>query len=337
MTDLSTPHPLGDEQDFERTVRPNTFDEFVGQDQVRRNLTVYIRAAQQRGEALEHVLLCGPPGLGKTTLANILAREMQAEIKPTAGPAITRAGDLAGQLTSLQEGDVLFIDEIHRLSPVIEEYLYSAMEDFKLTIVIDQGVHARTVTLPLPSFTLIGATTREGLLTGPFRDRFGISEGLSFYPTEDLYRIVTRSASILSIEIEDDAARLIADRARGTPRIVNRYLRRIRDVAQVQGSGVITMDTVNEGMEMLGVDQMGLVEKDRRILRAVIDHGGGPVGIKTIAVTVSEQEDTIEEVYEPYLIQQGLITKTPRGRVVTPKAYEHLDLPPPSDGQLGLF
>jgi Holliday junction DNA helicase RuvB len=337
MAGESSPDPFIDEQDFERSVRPDSFDEFVGQEKVRRNLNIYIKAARQRGEPLEHVLLCGPPGLGKTTLANIICHEMGAEMKPTAGPALVRPGDLAGHLTGLQEGNVLFIDEIHRLSPIIEEYLYSAMEDFQIPIVIDQGVNARSITLNLPKFTLVGATTREGLLTSPLRDRFGISEQLSFYPTEELLRIVRRSAQILEIPVDDEPATDIARRARGTPRIVNRYLKRIRDVAQVNGDGIITQEIVAEGMQMLGVDHLGLVEKDRRIMRAIIDHGGGPVGIKTIAVTVSEEEETIEEVYEPYLIQQGFISKTSRGRVVTAKAYEHLELDPPADGQMALF
>ena len=337
MSGLSDPQRFSDEQDFERSVRPELFDDFVGQNQLRSNLDVYISAARQRGEPLEHVMLCGPPGLGKTTLAHIIAREMKADIKPTSGPAITRPGDLAGQLTSLKEGDALFIDEIHRLSPVIEEYLYSAMEDFQIAVIIDQGVNARSIVLPLKRFTLIGATTREGLLTGPLRDRFGICEAINFYPPDELCQIVKRTSEILKIPIEGDAAEVIARRARGTPRIVNRYLHRIRDVAQVRGTGVINLETVEQGMEMLGVDQLGLVEKDRRILSAIIDHGGGPVGIKTIAVTVSEQEDTIEEVYEPYLIQQGFVSKTPRGRVVTPRAYQHLGLEPPADGQMALF
>ncbi len=337
MTDASSPDPFTDEQDFERSVRPDSFDEFVGQEKVRRNLSIYIKAARQRDEPLEHVLLSGPPGLGKTTLANIICREMGAELKPTAGPALVRPGDLAGHLTGLNEGDVLFIDEIHRLSPIIEEYLYSAMEDFQIPIVIDQGVNARSITLTLPKFTLVGATTREGLLTGPLRDRFGISEQLSFYPPEELLRIVRRSAQILDIPVDDGPAKDIARRARGTPRIVNRYLKRIRDVAQVNGEGIINTEIVAEGMHMLGVDHLGLVEKDRRIMRAIIDHGGGPVGVKTIAVTVSEEEETVEEVYEPYLIQQGFVTKTPRGRVVTAKAYEHLEIEPPPDGQMSLF
>jgi Holliday junction DNA helicase RuvB len=337
VTRSFSPDSEQDDLGFEQKVRPETFDSFIGQNQVRHNLGVCIRAARNRSEPLDHVLLSGPPGLGKTTLAHIIAREMSAEIKMTSGPALVRPGDLAGLLTGLSEGNVLFIDEIHRLSPVVEEYLYGAMEDYQISIVIDQGVNARTINLTLPRFTLIGATTREGLLTYPFRARFGVLERLSFYPWEDLYTIVVRSARILKIAIDDAAARVIAQRARGTPRIVNRYLRRTRDVAQDRGLDRITLEIADEGMKMLGVDPEGLVEMDRRILRALIQHGGGPVGLKTVAVSVSEEEDTIEDVYEPYLIQQGFLSKTPRGRVVTAKAYDHLKLDKPTGNQLSLF
>lgn len=333
----NNPKLQNDEIDFEKTVRPEQFGEFVGQGKVKENLKIYIDAARRRGEPLDHVLLSGPPGLGKTTLANIIAREMNAEMKMTSGPALTRPGDLAGLLSNLQHGDVLFIDEIHRLTVVVEEYLYAAMEDFHISILIDQGPKARSINLALQRFTLIGATTREGLLTAPFRSRFGVIENLLFYPWEDLLSIVQRSAGILKIPIEPDAAENIARRSRGTPRVANRHLRRIRDVAQVRASGVITLPVAEEGMQMLGVDASGLVEMDRRILSAIIKHGGGPIGIKTIAVSVMEEEDTIEEVYEPYLIQEGFITKTPRGRIVTAKAYRHLGVEKPGNSQLDLF
>lgn len=327
--------PTSDDKVFDAALRPKVFDEFVGQRQVLENVRIYLQAAKARGDVLEHILLSGLPGLGKTTLAGIIARELETEMHSTTGPAIDKPGDLAGLLTNLKEGDVLFIDEIHRLSAVTEEYLYGAMEDFSINIVLDSGPSARTLTIDVPRFTLIGATTREGLLTAPFRSRFGVRERLTLYPPEDLEKIIRRSASILNVELEDDAAVMLSRRARGTPRIANRILRRVRDVAQVKGDGTVTTAFAEQGLKMLGVDECGLEELDRKILEFIISHGGGPVGLKTIAVSVGEEGDTIEEVYEPYLIQQGYLVKTPQGRKVSEKAWKHMGKEMPRPG--GLF
>jgi Holliday junction DNA helicase RuvB len=321
---------------FEATLRPQTFSEFVGQRQTLENLRIYVTAAKQRGEPIDHILFSGLPGLGKTTLATIISREIGANFKATTGPVLEKAGDLAGILTNLEEGDILFIDEIHRLPRIVEEYLYSAMEDFTINIVLDQGPSARSLKIDLPGFTLIGATTREGLLTAPFRARFGVLEKLVYYPPEDLEKIINRSAGILDVPIEKEATILLARRSRGTPRIANRFLRRIRDVAQVKGDGNINTDIARQGLQMLGIDDAGLEDIDRRILKAIITHGGGPVGLKTISVSVGEEDGTIEEVYEPYLIQQGFLKKTMRGRVASDKAYKHLKRKR-LDGQNGLF
>ena len=323
---------------LDQTLRPKRFDDFVGQDRIKDNLHIYIRAAKKRHEPLDHLLFSGPPGLGKTTLASIIAHEMGVELKATSGPAIEKAGDLAGLLTKLQEGDVLFIDEIHRISATVEEYLYSAMEDYVIDIILDQGPSARSVRIPVQKFTLIGSTTREGLLSSPFRSRFGVIERLDFYPWEDLFEIVRNSAKALSIRIEDKGAEIIARRSRGTPRLVNRFLRRLRDMAEVLGDGVITEKLAREGLDRLGVDPRGLGEMDRRILEALLRNRGQPVGLKTIAVIVGEEESTIEEVYEPFLIQAGYVEKTPRGRVPTEKTFTDYGegLPPPP-GQRGLF
>jgi Holliday junction DNA helicase RuvB len=323
---------------LDQTLRPKRFDDFVGQDRIKENLHIYIRAARKRQEPLDHLLFSGPPGLGKTTLASIIAHEMGVELKATSGPAIEKAGDLAGLLTKLQEGDVLFIDEIHRISATVEEYLYSAMEDYVIDIILDQGPSARSVRIPVQRFTLIGSTTREGLLSSPFRSRFGVIERLDFYPWEDLFEIVRNSAKALSIRIEDAGAEIVARRSRGTPRLVNRFLRRLRDMAEVLGDGVITEKLAREGLDRLGVDPRGLGEMDRRILDALLRNRGQPVGLKTIAVIVGEEESTIEEVYEPFLIQAGYVEKTPRGRVPTEKAFADYGggLPPPP-GQRGLF
>jgi Holliday junction DNA helicase RuvB len=325
------------DKEFEKQLRPLSFDDFRGQKQVIDNLTVFVTAAKQRTETLDHVLLHGPPGLGKTTLAAIIANEMSVNLRITSGPVLDKPGDLAGLLTNLQDGDVLFIDEIHRLSPVVEEYLYSAMEDFKIDIMIDKGPGARSVQLTLNKFTLIGATTRSGLLTSPLRARFGIKFHLEYYDHEILTEIVKRSAGILSVEIEDTAANEIARRSRGTPRIANALLRRVRDFAQVKGNGVIDPDITMYGLKALNIDQHGLDEMDNRILSVIIDKfGGGPVGLTTISTAVGEDQGTIEEVYEPFLIKEGFLKRTPRGREATDHAYKHLgkQFRHPSSGSL---
>jgi holliday junction DNA helicase RuvB len=314
-----------EELDLEKRLRPLSFDDFAGQDQVLENLKVFVQAANQRNEALDHTLFHGPPGLGKTTLANILANELQVGIKITSGPVLDKPGDLAGLLTNLEERDVLFIDEIHRLSPVVEEYLYSAMEDFKIDIMIESGPNARTVQINLNPFTLIGATTRSGLLTAPMRARFGISSRLQYYTTELLTTIVERSAAIFKMPITMEAAIEIAGRSRGTPRIANALLRRVRDFAQIKGNGRIDIEIARYALKALNVDAHGLDEMDNKILTTIIEKfKGGPVGLSTLATAVSESSETIEEVYEPFLIQEGFIMRTPRGREVTDKAYKHL-------------
>lgn len=313
------------ELEVEARLRPEQFADFDGQEKIVRNLKIFVEAARLRDEALDHVLLHGPPGLGKTTLAHIIANEMEVGIKITSGPVLDKPGDLAGLLTGLEEGDVLFIDEIHRLSPIVEEYLYSAMEDYCIDIMIDKGPSARSVQLTLQPFTLIGATTRSGLLTGPLRARFGINSLLEYYDAEILTGIVKRSSGILKVEIKDDAAVEIASRSRGTPRIANALLRRIRDFAQVKGSGIIDMEITRYGLDALNIDRSGLDEMDNKILNTIIDKfQGGPVGLNTIATAVGEEAGTIEEVYEPFLIKEGYIKRTPRGREVTRIAYEHL-------------
>jgi Holliday junction DNA helicase RuvB len=313
------------DKEFEKQLRPLSFSDFKGQKQVLENLTVFVTAAKQRGESLDHVLLHGPPGLGKTTLAAIIANELNVSLRVTSGPVLDKPGDLAGLLTNLEEGDVLFIDEIHRLSPIVEEYLYSAMEDFQIDIMIDKGPSARSVQLSLNSFTLIGATTRSGLLTSPLRARFGIKFHLEYYDHEVLTGIVKRSAGILNVKINEDAAFEIARRSRGTPRIANALLRRVRDFAQVKGSGQIDLEITKYSLHALNIDQHGLDEMDNRILSVIIDKfGGGPVGLTTISTAVGEESGTIEEVYEPFLIKEGFLKRTPRGREATEHAYHHL-------------
>ncbi|MGM9811793.1 MAG: Holliday junction branch migration DNA helicase RuvB [Muribaculaceae bacterium] len=313
------------DKDFERALRPERFEDFNGQEKIIENLRVFVQAAKRRGESLDHTLLYGPPGLGKTTLSNIIANELGVGFKVTSGPVLDKPGDLAGVLTSLDENDVLFIDEIHRLSPVVEEYLYSAMEDYRIDIMIDKGPGARSVQLNLSPFTLIGATTRSGLLTSPLRARFGINCHLEFYDHEVLNRIVKRSARLLGVPITDDAAQEIALRSRGTPRIANALLRRVRDFAQVKGSGKIETDITRYALEALNIDKYGLDEIDNKILLTIIDKfKGGPVGVTTIATALGEDPGTLEEVYEPYLIQEGFVKRTPRGREATDLAYEHL-------------
>jgi holliday junction DNA helicase RuvB len=316
---------IPNDKEFEKQLRPLSFGDFKGQKQVMDNLIVFVTAAKQRGESLDHVLLHGPPGLGKTTLATIIANELQVNLRVTSGPVLDKPGDLAGLLTNLQEGDVLFIDEIHRLSPVVEEYLYSAMEDFQIDIMIDKGPSARSVQLTLNSFTLIGATTRSGLLTSPLRARFGIKFHLEYYDHEILTGIVKRSSGILNVKIDEEAAVEIARRSRGTPRIANALLRRVRDFAQVKGSGEIDLAITRYGLKALNIDQHGLDEMDNRILSVIIDKfSGGPVGLNTISTAVGEESGTIEEVYEPFLIKEGYLKRTPRGREATEHAYKHL-------------
>jgi Holliday junction DNA helicase RuvB len=323
---------------LELTLRPSLFSEFTGQAKVKERLEIAVQAARQRGEPLDHILLSGPPGLGKTTLANIIAKAMNATVKSTSGPTIEKAGDLAGLLTNLEEGDVLFIDEIHRLQKTIEEYLYPAMEDFKLDIIIDQGPNARSIRLNLPRFTLIGATTRSGLLTAPLLTRFGVRERVDYYQAEQLQQIIIRSARLLNIEIENAGALEIARRSRGTPRIANNLLRRVRDYAQVRAEGRITAPVADKALAILEIDQNGLDEMDKRILETIIvKFAGGPVGISSLAVAVGEEPDTLEEVYEPYLIMEGYLNRTPQGRVATELGYRKLQLKPGSGRQPNLL
>jgi len=321
---------VDEDAQYEAGLRPRSLDEYIGQDRVRNNLEVSIAAARGRAESLDHVLLYGPPGLGKTTLAYVIGNEMGVPVRATAGPVIERPGDLAAMLTNLQAHEVLFIDEIHRLPPAIEEILYPAMEDYELDIVIGQGPSARSVKVPLQKFTLIGATTRAGLLTSPLRARFGIVHRLDFYEPADIEEIVRRSASILGVSIDADAAAEVARRSRGTPRIANRLLRRVRDYAQVRADGRITTEVARAAMKLLEVDDQGFDEVDRKLLRTIIDKfSGGPVGVNSLAAAVSEEKDAIEDIYEPFLIQAGFLDRTPRGRVATARAYEHLGLPAP--------
>lgn len=313
------------EKEFENALRPLRFDDFNGQPKVVENLEIFVEAAKYRGEPLDHTLLYGPPGLGKTTLSNIIANELGVGFKITSGPVLDKPGDLAGILTSLEPNDVLFIDEIHRLSPIVEEYLYSAMEDYRIDIMIDKGPSARSIQIDLNPFTLVGATTRSGMLTAPLRARFGINMHLEYYDPETLQRIIKRSAMLMRVPIEDDAALEIARRSRGTPRIANSLLRRVRDFAQVKGNGIITCDIANLSLRALNIDQYGLDEIDNKILLTIIDKfKGGPVGLSTIGTAIGEDAGTIEEVYEPYLIMEGFIKRTPRGRMATPLAYEHM-------------
>ena len=333
---MITAAALPQEERQDRAVRPKKLADYIGQPQVREQMTIFIQAAQQRNEPLDHTLIFGPPGLGKTTLANIVATEMQVELTSTSGPVLEKAGDLAALMTNLQPGDVLFIDEIHRLSPMVEEVLYPAMEDYQLDIMIGEGPAARSIKLDLPPFTLVGATTRAGLLTSPLRDRFGIVQRLEFYTVEDLSRIVSRSANLLKVPIDDSGAVEIARRSRGTPRIANRLLRRVRDYAEVKANGEITASIADQALNMLHVDHRGFDHMDRRLLLTLIEKfSGGPVGVDSLAAAISEERGTIEDVLEPFLIQQGYITRTPRGRMVTTLAYEHFDLPAITQAQPG--
>ncbi len=330
MTDrIVTRSPLEEDQQWEPTVRPKVWEEYVGQDKVKENLRVFIEAARARGEPLDHVLLHGPPGLGKTTLAYLIATELQVGVRATSGPVLERPGDVAAILTNLEDRDVLFVDEIHRMNRVVEEILYPAMEDFQLDLVIGQGPHARTIKLDLPRFTLVGATTRAGLLTAPFRNRFGVIHRLDYYSDEEIHRIILRSARVLGVEISPEGAGELAGRSRGTPRVANRILRRVRDFAQVLGDGVITQELAHVALERLEVDERGLDDMDRRILQTLIGKfDGGPVGLETLAVAVGEEKDTIEDIYEPFLIQSGFLARTPRGRTATRLAFDHFGFTP---------
>ena len=324
---VTVPDRLEDEFEYDITLRPTKFDEFVGQEKIKENLKIFIQAAKKRGEPLDHVLFYGPPGLGKTTLAHIIAKELEANIKSTSGPVMERPADLAGHLTNLGEREVLFIDEIHRLNHVVEEYLYPAMEDFKIDIMIEKGPSARSVKIDLQPFTLVGATTRAGLLTSPLRSRFGVVGRLDFYQPEDLYKIVLRSAKILNVSIDREGAFEIARRSRGTPRVANRILRRVRDYAEVKAKGKIDILVAHDALLMLDVDELGLDDMDKKIMEVIIHKfKGGPVGINTLAVAVGEEGETIEEIYEPFLIQEGLLNRTPRGRTATELAYKHLGI-----------
>ncbi|MFA6000811.1 MAG: Holliday junction branch migration DNA helicase RuvB [Thermoleophilia bacterium] len=331
---LADPIVQTEEQELEVSLRPRQFSDFIGQEGLKEQLQIFIEAARTRGEALDHVLLVGPPGLGKTTLAGIIASEMGVSIRTTSGPTLERKADIAAILTNLEEGDVLFIDEIHRLGRSIEEVLYPAMEDYQLDIIIGQGPSARTIRLDVPPFTMVGATTRTGLITTPLRDRFGVTHRLDYYTTEELALIARRSASILNVEVEEDGLVEIARRSRGTPRVANRLLRRVRDYAQVRHDGCITQDVACKALGLLEVDSQGLDKTDREILRLIIEKfDGGPVGLGTLAVALGEERDTLEDVYEPYLLQQGLLQRTPRGRVVTRLAYEHIGAEAPPAGE----
>jgi Holliday junction DNA helicase RuvB len=338
--ELLRPEPVPDDEEVveETGLRPRSLSEFVGQAELKEHLSIILEAARRRGQAADHLLFAGPPGLGKTSLAHIVATEMGVRLHPTSGPAIERAGDLAAVLTNLEEGDVLFIDEIHRLARAVEEVLYPAMEDFQLDIVLGKGPAARSIRLDLPRFTLVGATTRTGLITGPLRDRFGLVARLDYYDPPDLESIVLRSATILGVRLEPDGAAVISRRSRGTPRIANRLLRRVRDFAEVRSDGLVDGATAEEGLALFGVDVLGLDKVDRAVLRALCDRfGGGPVGLKTLAISVGEPEETVEDVYEPFLIQQGLLMRTHRGRVATPAAWLHVGLEPPVTGPSTMF
>ncbi len=331
---LTTPQPIEEDIVVEKSLRPSCLTEFIGQEEMVANLKVYIESARRRSENLDHVLLFGPPGLGKTTLAYIIARELSVNIKPSSGPVLERPADLAGILTNLAERDVFFVDEIHRINNAVEEYLYAAMEDYRIDILLDKGPNSRSIQLALAPFTLIGATTRLGNLTSPLRDRFGVILRLDFYSAEELQQVIVRSAELLEIALDLDAAQEIARRSRGTPRLANRILRRARDFAEVDGTGHLSLDMARNALQRLGIDEIGLDEMDRRILTILVkNYHGGPVGIETMAVALHESSRTIEEVYEPFLIKEGFLQRTPRGRVALEKVYDYLDLEPPSGGK----